>query len=43
MNNISPFASMMQMLSGFQLSQALYTMADLDVPALLLEEPRTVE
>lgn len=43
MNNTSPFVSMMQMLSGFQLSQALYTMAELDVPALLLDKPRTVE
>jgi hypothetical protein len=42
-NDIPPFASMLQMLAGFQLSQALYTMAELDIPALLLDKPRTVE
>jgi O-methyltransferase domain len=43
MNDVPPFVAMMQMLSGFQLSQALYTMAELDVPGLLLDGPRTVE
>jgi hypothetical protein len=43
MNEVPPFVSMMQLLSGFQLSQALYTIAELDVAGLLLDKPRTVE
>jgi hypothetical protein len=42
MDELPPFVPMLQMLAGFQLSQALFVIAELDVPALLLAEPRTV-
>lgn len=43
MGDVPPFASMMQMLAGFQLSQALYVAAELDVAGLVLEKPRTID
>lgn len=40
---IPPFAQMMQLLSGFQVSQALYTVAELDVATILMKGPRTID
>lgn len=43
MSALPPQASMFEMLLGFQSSQALFVVAELDVPTLLLSGPRTVE
>jgi DNA-binding Lrp family transcriptional regulator len=42
MDELPPSLLMMQMLAGFQVSQALYTVAELDVAGLLLERPRPI-
>jgi hypothetical protein len=42
-HELPPPVQMVQLLAGFQISQALYTVAKLDVATLLAERPRPVE
>jgi len=39
---IPPFMQKTQLLSGFQVSQALYAVAELEVATILMARPRTI-
>jgi precorrin-6B methylase 2 len=43
MEELPPTALMSQLLMGFQVSQAVYVVAELDIPRLALERPRTID
>ena len=43
MTDLPPAIAMLQMATGFQVSQALYAAAELDIAGLLTQRPRTVE
>ena len=40
--DVAPAAAVMALLAGFQISQAVYALAKLDVPIILADGPRTV-